>query len=46
MFVKTRLDKTDTSELTSIVNDDNADGCDKFFCCGPIDNSDETKGLS
>ncbi|KAL7596937.1 hypothetical protein Lser_V15G31429 [Lactuca serriola] len=27
-------------------NDDNADGCDEFFWSGPIDNSDETRGLS
>ncbi|XP_052627222.1 uncharacterized protein LOC128133731 [Lactuca sativa] len=45
VFVKTGLNKKDTSELTSLVNDDNADDCDEFFWSEPIDNADETKGL-
>ena len=46
VFINNGLDKNQTSELTSLVDDDNADGCDEFFWSGPIDNFDETKGLS
>ena len=40
------LDKNRTAELTSLVNEDNKDGCDEYFWSAPIDNTDETVGLS
>ena len=46
VFVKNGLNKNDIVEVTSIVNNDNGDVCEKIFWSGPIDNSDETKGLS
>ena len=33
-------------ELTSLVEEDNKDGCDEYFWSTPIGNPDETKGLS
>ncbi|KAI3523775.1 hypothetical protein L1887_02171 [Cichorium endivia] len=44
VFEKTGLDENDTS--TSLVNNDNANGCDEFLWSEPIDNAAETKGLS
>ncbi|XP_023738669.1 uncharacterized protein LOC111886644 [Lactuca sativa] len=35
-----------TAELTTLVKEDNADGCDEFFRSAPIDNADETEGPS
>ena len=35
-----------TVELTAMVDEDNAGGCDEFFWSAPIDNADETKRLS
>ena len=35
-----------TAELTTMVEEDNAGGCDEYFWSAPIDNADETKGLS
>ena len=46
VFVITGLNKNDTPELMSLVNNDSANGCDEFFLSKPIDNGDETKGLS
>ena len=46
VFVKTGLNINDTPELTSLVDNDNVNGSDKFFWSKPIDNVDKTKGLS
>ncbi|KAI3510498.1 hypothetical protein L1887_17545 [Cichorium endivia] len=46
VFVKPGLNLKDTSELKVLVDNDNSDGCDAFFWSEPIDNLDETKGLS
>ncbi|XP_052620940.1 uncharacterized protein LOC128126844 [Lactuca sativa] len=35
-----------SAELTALVEEDNVDGCDEFFWSTPIDNADETVGLS
>jgi hypothetical protein len=43
--VQKGLNQTDTHELKSIVDQDNADGCGSFWT-EPIDNTDETRGLS
>ena len=45
VFVKKGLNKNDTFELTSMVDNDNAKDCDEFFRSQSIDNPDETKGL-
>ncbi|KAI3723670.1 hypothetical protein L2E82_35425 [Cichorium intybus] len=46
LFVETGLDIKHTSELTVLVNNDSADGCDALFWSEPVDNEDEMKGLS
>ncbi|XP_052626733.1 uncharacterized protein LOC111909749 [Lactuca sativa] len=46
VFVKNGLTKKDTLELTSLVNNDNVDGCDEYFWFGPTENVDEIKSLS
>ena len=46
VFSTQGLDKNQTVKLTSLVDDDNKDGCDEHFWSVPIDNADETKGLS
>lgn len=46
VFATKGLNKNQTSELTSMVEDDNIVGCDEFFWLAPEDNADETKGLS
>ncbi|KAI3505861.1 hypothetical protein L1887_28170 [Cichorium endivia] len=46
VFVKPGLDSKDVTELKILVDNDNSDVCDAFFWSEPIDNSDETKGLS
>ncbi|KAI3515995.1 hypothetical protein L1887_14902 [Cichorium endivia] len=46
VFAKQGLNSKDVTELKVLVDNDNSDGCDAFFWIEPIDNSDETKGLS
>ncbi|KAL7610003.1 hypothetical protein Lser_V15G12622 [Lactuca serriola] len=46
VYKVTRVTEHQTAELTAIVNEDNADGCDEFFWSAPIDNANETVGLS
>ena len=46
VYKVTGVTEHQTAELTAIVNEDNADGCDEFFWSAPIDNADETVGLS
>jgi hypothetical protein len=45
VYVQKGLNHTDTHELKSNVDKDNADGCGSFWT-EPIDNTDETRGLS
>ncbi|KAL7591115.1 uncharacterized protein LOC111887420 [Lactuca sativa] len=42
----TDITQKQTAELTSLVNEDNDDGCEEHFWPAPIDNADETVGLS
>ena len=44
--MKKRLDKNQTTWLTSIVKLDNDKGCKEFFWSKPIDSDFETKDLS
>ena len=46
VYKVTGVTEHQTVELTALVNEDNADGCDEFFWSAPIDNADETVGLS
>ncbi|KAI3767848.1 hypothetical protein L2E82_18277 [Cichorium intybus] len=46
VFVKQGLNTKDVTEVKVLVDNDNSDVCDSFFWSKPIDNSDETKGLS
>ena len=46
VYKVTRVTEHQIDELTAIVNEDNVDGCDEFFWSAPIDNADETVGLS
>lgn len=46
VYTVTEVTQQQTTELTTIVNDDNADGCEEHFCSALIDNVDETVGLS
>lgn len=40
VYKVTGVTEHQTAELTAIVNEDNADGCDEFFWSAPIDNAD------
>ncbi|KAI3700055.1 hypothetical protein L2E82_44670 [Cichorium intybus] len=46
VFIKQGLNSKDVIELKVLVDNDNSDDCDAFFWSAPIDNLDETKGLS
>ncbi|XP_023755002.1 uncharacterized protein LOC111903469 [Lactuca sativa] len=45
-FALTGVTQKQTLELTTLLNEDNDEGCDEFFWSAPIDNADETVGLS
>ena len=45
VFATSGLNKNQTLELSSIVEEDNVDGCDEFFWYAPNGNADETKFL-
>lgn len=42
VFATTGLNKNQTIELTSLVEEDNVNGCDEYFWSAPINNADET----
>ncbi|XP_052621986.1 uncharacterized protein LOC128127530 [Lactuca sativa] len=44
-FLK-RITKKQTRKLTSVVDKDNTEGCDNYLWSAPIDNADETVGMS
>ena len=46
VYATTGVTKKQIVELTSLVNKDNADGCEEYFWLAPIDNANETVGLS
>ncbi|KAI3740017.1 hypothetical protein L2E82_30433 [Cichorium intybus] len=46
VFVKQGMNSQDITKLKVLVDNDNSDGCNAFFWSEPIENSDETKGLS
>ena len=43
VFATSRLNKNHTKELSSLVKEDNAGGCDEYFWSAHIDNTAETK---
>lgn len=46
VFVLKGLDKSITNDLTSILKTDNDSSCETHVCYEPIDNSEDTIGLS
>lgn len=46
MFVTNGLNETDTIDLTILVKTNNANSFENQFWCVPIDNGDETVGIS
>nr|KAJ0214865.1 hypothetical protein LSAT_V11C300139970 [Lactuca sativa] len=46
VYVVTGVTQRQTAELRIIVDEDNAKGCEDYFWSAPIDNADETVGLS
>ena len=46
VYVVTRVTQRQTAELRILVDKDNAEGCDDYFWAAPIDNANETVGLS
>nr|KAJ0190459.1 hypothetical protein LSAT_V11C800444910 [Lactuca sativa] len=46
VYVVTGVTQRQTTELRIIVDEDNVEGCEDYFWSAPIDNADETVGLS
>nr|KAJ0227889.1 hypothetical protein LSAT_V11C100037270 [Lactuca sativa] len=46
VYAVTGVTQRQTEELRIIVDEDNAEGCEDYFWSAPIDNADETVGLS
>ena len=46
VYVVTGVTAKQTAELKILVDKENAEGCDDYFWSAPIDNADETIGLS
>ncbi|KAL7609655.1 hypothetical protein Lser_V15G12997 [Lactuca serriola] len=46
VYAMTGVTQRQTAELRIIVDEDNAEGCEDYFWSAPIDNADETVGLS
>ena len=46
VYAVTRVTGKQIAELKILVDKDNAEGCDNHFWSAPIDNADETVGLS
>nr|KAJ0219002.1 hypothetical protein LSAT_V11C300151690 [Lactuca sativa] len=46
VYAVTGVTQRQTAELRIIVDEDNAEGCEDYFWSAPIDNADETVGLS
>ncbi|XP_052627571.1 uncharacterized protein LOC128134144 [Lactuca sativa] len=46
VYVVTGVTERQTTELKIIVDEDNDEGCEDYFWSAPIDNADETVGLS